>query len=145
VPNKSVYSVHPGLLRMGTAEDIEAYRRAAPGYVDAMFSAKKAALRPIYDSLLALAFSLGKDVKVSPARTIVPFYRNHVFAQVKPTTQSRVDLGFCLRGVRPDGRLVSTGGEAKGDRITHRIALSDVTEIDQEVKGWLRKAYEADA
>ena len=137
-------SVHPGILKMGEPGDAEAYLRAAPGYVDAMFSGPRAGLRPVYDELLALSFSLGKDVKVSPGKTIIPFYRHHVFAQVKPTTQKRIDLGFCLRGVKPTKRLVSTGGEAKGDRITHRIGIGSVAEIDQEVRDWLRQAYDAD-
>ena len=130
---------------MGTPADAEQYLKEAPGYVDAMFSGKKAGLRPIYEALLQLAFTLGKDVTVSPAKTIIPFYRHHVFAQVKPTTQTRVDLGFCLRGVKPAGRLVTTGGEAKGDRITHRIGLESLAEIDREVRDWLKRAYDADA
>jgi hypothetical protein len=142
--SKHPYSVHPGILRMGTPADAEQYLKEAPGYVEAMFSGKKAGLRPIYDALLQLAFALGKDVTVSPGKTIIPFYRIHVFAQVKPTTQTRVDLGLCLRGVKPAGRLVTTGGEAKGDRITHRIGIGSLAEIDQEVKRWLKRAYSED-
>jgi hypothetical protein len=136
--------VHPGILKMGSATDAVKYLEEAPGYVDAMFSGKKAALRPVYDALLGLALALGRDVTVSPGKTIVPFYRRHVFAQVKPATQTRVDLGLCLRGVRPQGRLVSTGGESKGDRITHRIGIGSVAEIDREVRDWLTRAYQAD-
>ena len=120
---KNPYSVHPGILRMGAPGDAEKYLKEAPGYVDAMFAGKKTALRPIYEELFRLATGLGEDVTVSPGKTIIPFYRTHVFAQVKPTTQTRVDLGFCLRGVKPTGRLGSTGGETKGDRMTHRIGL----------------------
>ena len=143
-PKHPSYSVHPGILRMGAPGDAEKYLTEAPGYVEAMFAGKKAGLRPIYEALYELATGLGDDVTVSPGKTIIPFYRHHVFAQVKPTTQTRVDLGLCLRGVKPAGRLVSTGGEAKGDRITHRIGLSSIDEIDQEVRTWLRRAYEGD-
>jgi hypothetical protein len=129
----------------GRGENAASYLKAAPGYVDAMFSGAKAHLRPILDELIVLGFSLGQDVRISPGKTIVPFYRNHVFAQVKPTTQSRVDLGLCLKGVAPSGRLVSTGGEAKGDRITHRIGVGTTQEIDEEVRRWMKKAYELDA
>ncbi len=59
-----------------------AYLRAAESYVEAMFEGKKTALRPIYDRLLGRALSLGKDVKACPCRTMVPLYRNHVFAQI---------------------------------------------------------------
>lgn len=113
--------------------------------VEAMFSGKKAGLRPIYDHLLELAFGLGKDVRVSPAKTIVPFYRHHVFAQVKPATNTRLDMGFALGNRKPAGRLISTGGFEKGDRITHRIPISDPREIDKEVTNWLAVSYELDA
>ena len=113
--------------------------------VEAMFAGKKAALRPIYDCMLALAFGLGKDVRVSPCKTIVPFYRKHVFAQVKPTTATRIDLGFALKDLEPTGKLVWTGGFEKGDRITHRIPVAFVEEIDKEVRKWLKHSYEMDA
>jgi hypothetical protein len=113
--------------------------------VEEMFAGKKAELLPIYERMLALAFGLGKDVKVSPGKTIVPFYRKHVFAQVKPTTNTRVDLGFALKDLEPSAKLISTGGFEKGDRITHRIPVASVAEIDTEVKNWLKHAYELDA
>jgi hypothetical protein len=114
------------------------------GLVDALFSGKKAHLRPIYDELLRLAFELGPDVTVTPCATIVPIRRRHVIAQVKPSTLTRVDLGFALRDAPEEGRLVSTGGFAKGDRISHRIPLTSVAEIDDEVRRWLTVAYEMD-
>jgi hypothetical protein len=113
--------------------------------VEEQYAGKKEALKPIFDELLKLGLALGEDVKACPCQTMVPFYRKHVFAQVKPTTLTRIDLGFCLRGVTPTGRLVATGGEAKGDRITHRIPITSVDEIDEEVRVWLKRAYDADA
>src|SRR5437762_567131 len=107
----------------------------------------KPACVPIYDALLKLGRSLGDDVKVCPCQTIVPFYRNHVFAQIKPSTRTRIDFGFALKGnTKPlTKRLVDTGGLKKGDRITHCIPITAVAEIDAEVMKWLRIAYELDA
>jgi hypothetical protein len=124
--------------------DPEAYLRAAEEYVEKMFAGKRAGLRPIHDALLKLGLALGKDVKACPCATIVPLYRQHVFAQIKPATNTRIDLGFCLRGVKTPRRLIDTGGEAKGDRITHRIPITSLDEIDDEVKQWLKRAYELD-
>src|SRR5262245_20757082 len=53
-------------------------------YVEAMFAGGKGPLKPIYDALLKLGLALGKDVKACPCQTIVPLYRTHVFAQLKP-------------------------------------------------------------
>ncbi len=111
-------------------------------YVEAMFAGGKAALRPIYDELLKQGLALGKDVKACPCQTIVPLYREHVFAQLKPSTRTRLDLGLALRDTPFTGRLLDTGGTAKKDRITHRVAITRLDEIDAEVKRWLRAAYE---
>ena len=125
--------------------DPDAYLQAAEGYVEAMFSGGKADLRPIYDALLKTGLKVGKDAKACPCQTIVPLYRKHVFAQIKPTTRTRIDMGFALGDMKPQGRLIDTGGFAKKDRITHRIPITSLDDIDDEVNHWLKVAYDRDA
>jgi hypothetical protein len=125
--------------------DADAYLRAAEKYVDEMFAGKKEHLRPIYDALLKLGLSMGKDTKACPCQTIVPLYRRHVFAQIKPTTQTRIDFGLALGDPKKTPkRLIDTGGFAKKDRITHRFEIASLKDIDDEVKKWLKAAYERD-
>jgi hypothetical protein len=129
----------------GTEEDSpEAYLKTADEYVEAQYAGVRAALRPLYDQLLKLGLSLGKDVKACPCKTIVPLYRNHVFAQIKPTTNARIDLGLALGNQKTPKRLIDTGGYEKKDRITRRIEIWSKADIDDEVKRWLRKAWEMD-
>lgn len=126
--------------------DPESYLAAAEGYVDAMFAGKKAALRPLYEALLKRSLALGRDVKACPGKTIVPLYRKHVFAEIKPATNARIDLGLALGGPRRvPRRLIDTGGAARKDRITHRIPVTALTDIDDELLRWLKSAYERDA
>jgi hypothetical protein len=145
---KGLYSVHPavamaqkgvGTLKEKTGLSSDKERRA--------WLKSKYGLGLNYASWIVNDFSslgLGKDVKACPCKTMVPLYRKHVFAQIKPTTLTRIDLGFAL-GARPaTGRLIDTGGYAKKDRITHRIPISSPAEIDGEVKQWLHTAYEED-
>jgi hypothetical protein len=129
----------------GEDGDPEVYLRRADDYVERMYSGSKAGLRPIYDALLKLGRSMGGDVKVCPCQTMVPFYRNHVFAQIKPTTKTRIDLGLALKDTKTPARLIDTGGSAKKDRITHRIEITSLDDIDDEVRTWLKNAYEMDA
>ena len=129
----------------GDEDSPEAYLASAERYVEEMFVGKKAALRPIYARLLELGLSIGEDVKACPCKTIVPLYRNHVFAQIKPTTNTRIDLGFALKDLKTPKRLIDTGGFAKKDRITRRIEITSLADIDGEVKRWLAKAYALDA
>jgi hypothetical protein len=110
-----------------------------------MFTGKKEALRPLYDRLLRLGLELGKDVKACPCKTIVPLYRNHVFAEIKPATNTRIDFGLALGDLKkPPKCLIDTGGFAKKDRITHRFAISGLGDIDHEVERWAKAAYDRD-
>src|SRR5262249_15142906 len=131
---KRLYSVHPGILRFQGpgVETPEEYLANAVRYVESMFSGPKAALKPLYEQLLDLGFSLGADVKACPCKPIAPLYRKHVFAQIKPTTRPRIDLGFALGPRKAEGRLIDTGGYAKKARITHRIPISSAADIDHE-------------
>jgi hypothetical protein len=122
----------------------ETYLKHAEEFVQSMYSGAKEPLRPVYEELLALGRSLGNDVKVCPCKTMVPLYRKHVFAQIKPTTRTRIDLGLALKDTKVPKRLIDTGGFAKKDRITHRIEITSLKDIDAEVKRWLKIAYERD-
>jgi hypothetical protein len=125
--------------------DPDAYLEAAEKYVEEMFSGKKEHLRPIYDALLKLGLKVGKDVKACPCQSIVPLYRNHVFAQIKPTTLTRIDFGLALGNMKTPKRLIDTGGYQKKDRITRRFEITSLKDIDEEVKRWLKVAYDRDA
>ena len=117
----------------------------APAYVDAMFGGSKAGLRPLGDALMRLAMDLLPDVKFCPCKTIVPFYREHVIAEIKPATRTRIDFGLALGPDYPFAlRLKDTGGLAKKNRITHKVGIEKAEDIDVEVEGWLRAAYERD-
>ena len=131
---------------LGIAEETpEGYLQLAPKYVEQMYAGAKEPLRAIHDELIRLAQSLGDDVHICPCKTIVPLYRRHVFAEIKPASNRRIDLGFALREEPFTGRLHDTGGAAKKNRITHKVALSSLADIDLQVKRWLKQAYERDA
>ncbi len=126
-------------------EDAGEYLQHAQDYVDKIYAGPKEHLRPIYDEILTFARTLGPDIGISPCQTIVPIYRNHVIAQVKPTTRTRIDLGLALWDTKTPKRLINTGGFAKKDRITHRIEISSAEDFDAEAKRWMTVAYDLDS
>ncbi|HWD09059.1 MAG TPA: DUF5655 domain-containing protein [Actinomycetota bacterium] len=102
-------------------------------------------LRPILDAILAAAPGLGDDVDIQARKTYVTLLTSRrTFGVVQATTKSRVDLGLRLDGVAPQGRLVPAGNVGN-DAITLRIGLTAVDEVDDEVLGWLARAYAASA
>jgi hypothetical protein len=130
-------------------ESKEAYLEAALVWVETMYE-KKSSLRPVHDAVIEMAMEMDGTVRICPCRTMVPIFRNHVIAQIKPSTKTRLDLGLALgellkRGTKLPKRLVATGGFEKKDRITHRIELCEVSDVDAEVGRWLKKSWELDA
>ena len=98
-------------------------------------------LRPDLDAVLAAAAGLG-PVTAAARKTCVSLVSpRRTFAVVQPTTKSRVDLGLRLADVEPAGRLLAARNVGNGS-INLRIALSGPDDLDDEVIGWLRRAYE---
>lgn len=120
-----------------TAEGVEA---EGDDLVAAQYAGAKAALRPIYDALIKRITAFGKDVDVSPKKTYVSLRRSKQFALIQPSTATRVDIGINLKGVQPKGRLEASG--SFNAMVTHRVRVADVTEFDNELVEWLRRAYE---
>lgn len=143
--NSAWWLAEASVGKEGEFSDPDAYLKAAEQDVENMFAGGKAPLRPLYDALLKVGLKVGKEAKACPCKTIVPLYRNHVFAQIKPSTKTRIDMGFALGDLKGAGRLIETGGYAKKDRITHRIEITSLKDIDDEVKHWLKVAYDRDA
>ena len=66
----------------GDLDTPEVYLKAAVRYVEEQYAGPKEKLRPIYEELLKLGKSMGSNARACPCRTMVPLYRNHVFAQI---------------------------------------------------------------
>jgi len=100
----------------------------------------KESLKPIYDQLLSVVSSFGKDVTITPKKTSVSVIRKRQFALIKPATKTRIDLGLKLKDKPITDRLGNSG--PFGTMCTHRVQLTSENEIDKELTNWLREAYE---
>ena len=100
----------------------------------------KEALFPIYDKLIAFVKTLGADVTITPKKSSVSIIRKRQFVLIKPATKTRIDLGFKLKDKPITDRLENSG--PFGTMCTHRVRLTEVSEIDGELKAWITEAYE---
>lgn len=97
-------------------------------------------LYPIYEQLIQFVKGLGDDVTITPKKTSVSIIRKWQFLLIKPATKTRIDLGFKLKGIPVGERLEDSG--PFGTMCTHRVRLTDVKEVNNELKEWIREAYE---
>jgi len=107
--------------------------------IESQFDGKESLL-PIYEKLLAVVKEFGEDVTITPKKTSVSIIRKKQFALVKPATKTRIDLGLKIKDIPTTDRLENSG--PFGTMCTHRVKLSNVSEIDSELKKWLKEAYE---
>ena len=107
--------------------------------VDALYTGKKAALRPLHDQLMAVMDAFGADVAIAPKKGYVSLRRKKQFAMIQPSGAGRLDVGLVLPGVEAAGRLESSAGF--NALFTHRVRVTSTDDIDTQLTGWLEAAY----
>jgi hypothetical protein len=107
--------------------------------LEAIYGGPKAALRPIHDRLMTAIGKFG-DFEVAPKKAYVSLRRSKQFAMIGPGTKTRVDVGINMKGVPASDRLVAL---PPGGMCQYRVALTDPEQVDAELLGWIRQAYDA--
>lgn len=113
---------------------------SADELVDAMFGGEKASLRPVYDKIIQAVNDFGPDVDIAPKKAYVSLRRKKQFAVVQPSTKTRVDVGINLKEEKAGKRLEKSG--SFNSMVSHRVRLSGAGDVDSELIGWLKKAYQ---
>jgi hypothetical protein len=110
---------------------------AAGDPTEALYAGRAAALRQIHDRLLATINGFGGDIEVAPKRGYLSLRRARQFAMIQPSTRW-VEVGLILKASPVGGRLEKNPNAM----FTHRVRLSDAGQVDAELTGWLREAYD---
>lgn len=113
-------------------------RPSPDGYIDSQYQDKKAPLRPIFDAIHAAILSIDPLVTVEGRGGYTPFVRNRQFCAVEAKSKL-VNLGLRFKAAPESLRLLE--GKAPG-QCTHKVEITNVDQVDEEVKRLLRIAYE---
>jgi hypothetical protein len=120
-----------------TADEVE----SGPAAADRIYTGPKTALRPIHDAVMSAIATLGA-FDVAPKKTYLSLRRKKQFAMVGPATNTRVEVGLNMKRVAPMPRLETL---PPGGMCPYRVRLTDVTDVDEELLTWIRKAYDESA
>jgi hypothetical protein len=114
---------------------------SADDAVSAQYSGARAGLLPIYEAVISAITGFGTDIELAPKKGYVSLRRSKQFGLIQPSTATRVDLGLNLKDTKPSGRLEASGSFSA--MVSHRVKLGSAAEVDRELIGWLRRAYDA--
>ncbi|MBI1332306.1 MAG: DUF4287 domain-containing protein [Armatimonadetes bacterium] len=112
---------------------------AAGDVLDDIYTGAKAALRPIHEKLMATIDGFG-EFEVHPKKGYVALRRKKQFAMIGPATNTRVEVGLNMKGVPGTERLVE---QPAGGMCQYKVKVSDAGEVDDELFGWIKTAFES--
>lgn len=122
--------------------------KTAEELVDDQF-ADRAHLRPVFNEVIEAGVGIAHQglVEVQARKTFVTLRtKRRKFAMIKPTTKTRVDLGLRIvtmgEGHERFAARLQSAKVLRDDTMTHRIPLSKLEDVDDEVCYWLAVAYE---
>jgi hypothetical protein len=116
--------------------------RAADGDpLDAIYAGPKAALREIHERLIAEIGKFGA-FESAPKKAYVSLRRKKQFAMLGPASKAQVELGLNVKALPASTRLKAL---PPGGMCQYTVRLSTPAEIDAELMGWVRAAYDAAA
>ena len=107
--------------------------------LDALYTGAKAGLRPVHEAVMAAVRGFGA-FEEAPKKSYVSLRRKKQFAMLGPATKDAVEIGLNARDLPAHARLkvVPPGGMCQA---TTRIG--SVAEVDAQLVGWLKQAYDA--
>ena len=124
------------LAHWGKAEPAQA---AADDPLDAIYSGKKAELRPLHDLVMARIEEFG-EFEIAAKKSYLSLRRKKQFAMVGPATQTQIEVGLNARSLPADARLKAL---PPGGMCPYAVRLSTPAEVDKKLLAWLRTAYDA--
>ncbi|MGQ0604255.1 MAG: DUF5655 domain-containing protein [Anaerolineales bacterium] len=107
--------------------------------LDEIYSGAKAELRPIHDKLMTAIDKFG-DFEIAPKKGYVSLRRKKQFAMLGPGAKGRAEVGLNMKGVKATARLVEMPA---GGMCQYKVYLTDAKEVDKELIGWIKQAYDS--
>lgn len=107
--------------------------------LDEIYSGSKAELRPVHEKVMGAIHKLG-EFEIAPKKGYVSLRRKKQFAMLGPASKGRVEVGLNMKGVKGTARLVE---QPAGGMCQYKVYLTDAKEVDKELIGWLKQAFES--
>lgn len=123
---------------LGSHGAAQADGKSGDQVLDEIYVGPKAALRPIHEKLMTAITKLG-DFEVAPKKGYVSLRRKKQFAMLGPATNTRFELGLNIKELPADDRLSPV---PQPGMCQFKVKLTNAGEVDKDVIGWVKQAYD---
>lgn len=104
-----------------------------------IYTGPKASLRPIHDKLMNAIQKFG-EFEIAPKKGYVSLRRKKQFAMIGPATQTRLEVGLNIKGIKGTARLLE---QPAGGMCQFKVNVTDAKEIDKELISWIKQAFDS--
>jgi hypothetical protein len=127
--------VHVVLQSDGTSA---AEGKSMEAVLDEIYTGAKAGFRPVHEKLIKEIDRFG-EFETLPKKGYVSLRRKKQFAMIGPKTNTRYEVGINAKDLQKDPRLLE---QSKGSMCNYIVNLTDAKEVDDQLIGWLKSAFE---
>jgi hypothetical protein len=105
----------------------------------AIYTGAKAALRPLHEAVMAQIEAFGAFDE-APKKSYISLRRKKQFAMVGPATNDSIEIGLNAKDLPAHTRLKV---QPPGSMCNATTRITGAEQVDTQLKGWLRQAYDA--
>ncbi len=127
------------VLQSDGSSAAQAAGKSTADVLDEIYAGAKAPLRPIHDRIMKSVDGFG-SFEIAPKKGYLSLRRSKQFATIGPATNTRVEVGLNMKGVKGTGRLIELPA---GQMCQYKVKLTDQAEVDPELIAWIRQAFDA--
>jgi hypothetical protein len=127
------------VLQSDGASAAQAAGKSGSDVLDEIYAGPKEHLRPIHDRLMKAIDGFG-SFEIAPKKGYVSLRRKKQFAMIGPATNTRVEVGLNMKGVKATERLAAL---PPGQMCQYKVKITEASEVDAALIGWIRQAFDA--
>jgi hypothetical protein len=105
----------------------------------AIYTGAKAGLRPLHEAVMSKITALGA-FDVAPKKSYISLRRKKQFAMVGPATKDSIEIGLNAKDLPEHARLKP---QPAGSMCNATTRITNAAQVDAQLQGWLRQAYDA--
>jgi len=104
-----------------------------------IYTGKTETQRQVHDRVMLEVKKLG-TFEIAPKKAYLSLRRKRQFAMLGPASKGRVEVGLNMKGLPGTNRLIE---QKPGGMCQYKVFVENPDQVDTELQGWLRQAYDS--